>query len=69
MIVKESRDFQDTYKTSNGEIVTLDYLIKAYVYFIKKCLLQDVDTWSDYSFSQFIEDSSDHVITGIDLDE
>lgn len=69
MIVKESRDFQETYKTSNGEPVSLDYLIRAYTFFIKKRMLEDVDTWSDYSFSQFIEDSLDHVITGIELDE
>ena len=64
-----SKTYNNNYKLKNGKTISLIQLVSKYISFIKTALNEDIDTWDNYSFSQYIEDSLDGVITGLDLYE
>jgi hypothetical protein len=64
-----SKIYNNNYKLKNGKTISLTQLVSKYTSFIKTVLNEDIDTWDNYSFSQYIEDSLDGVITGLDLYE
>lgn len=57
------------YHTMNGDEISCENLIVLYLRFIKKKLMEDSNLWATYSFQNYIEDSIQHIVTDIELED